>query len=95
MDWLKYLIIPLALSALITPFLKIVAYRLDIYAQVNERTVHKGKIARIGGVAIYISFVVCMAVFMKTDMTINGILIGGTIMFIGGLIDDMVNLKPK
>ena len=32
---------------------------------------------------------------MKTDMTINGILIGGTIMFIGGLIDDMVNLKPK
>ena len=53
MDWLKYLIIPLALSALITPFLKIVAYRLDIYAQVNERTVHKGKIARIGGVAIY------------------------------------------
>ena len=66
MDWLKYLIIPLALSALITPFLKIVAYRLDIYAQVNERTVHKGKIARIGGVAIYISFVVCMAVFMKT-----------------------------
>ena len=49
MDWLKYLIIPLALSALITPFLKIVAYRLDIYAQVNERTVHKGKIARIGG----------------------------------------------
>lgn len=95
MDWLKYLIIPLALSALITPFLKIVAYRLDIYAQVNERTVHKGKIARIGGVAIYISFAVCMAVFMKTDMTINGILIGGTIMFIGGLIDDMVNLKPK
>lgn len=44
MDWLKYLIIPLALSALITPFLKIVAYRLDIYAQVNERTVHKEKL---------------------------------------------------
>ena len=92
MDWLKYLIIPLALSALITPFLKIVAYRLDIYAQVNERTVHKGKIARIGGVAIYISFVVCMAVFMKTDMTINGILIGGTIMFIGGLTVGKVSL---
>ena len=32
---------------------------------------------------------------MKTDMTINGILIGGSIMFIGGLIDDMVNLSPK
>ena len=56
------------------------ATRLEIYALENERTVHSGKIARIGGVAIYVSFVVCMAVFMKTDMTINGILIGGSIM---------------
>lgn len=94
MDWLKYLLIPLALSAIITPVLKIIAYKLDIYAEMNERTVHSGKIARIGGVAIYVTFVACMAFFMKTDMTINGILIGGSIMFIGGLIDDMVNLKP-
>ena len=28
-------------------------------------------------------------------MTINGILLGGTIMFLGGLIDDMVDLKPR
>lgn len=95
MDYLMYLLIPMALSAVITPFLKVVATRLEIYAQVNERTVHKGRIARIGGVAIYVAFILCMALFMKTDMTINGILIGGTIMFIGGLIDDMVNLKPR
>lgn len=94
MDWLKYLLIPLALSAIITPFLKIIAFKLDIYAETNERTIHSGKIARIGGVAIYVSFVACMAFFMKTDMTINGILIGGSIMFIGGLVDDMVNLRP-
>lgn len=94
MDWLKYLLIPLVLSAIITPFLKIIAFKLDIYAEKNERTIHSGKVARIGGVAIYVSFVACMAFFMKTDMTINGILIGGSIMFIGGLIDDMVNLRP-
>ena len=35
-----------------------------------------------------------MALFVKTDMSMNGILIGSTIMFIGGLIDDLVNLKP-
>lgn len=95
MEYLKYLLVPLLISAVITPFLKVVATRLQIYAQINERTVHSGKIARIGGVAIYISFIVCMAVFMKTDMTINGILIGGSIMFIGGLIDDMMELKPR
>ena len=95
MNYLMYLLIPLILSALLTPILKVVATRLEIYAVENERTVHCGKIARIGGVAIYVSFIICMAVFMKTDMTINGILLGGTIMFLGGLIDDMVDLKPR
>ena len=95
MDSLKYLMIPLALSAILTPFVKVIATHLEIYAIENERTVHSGKIARIGGVAIYVSFIVCMAIFMKTDTTINGFLIGGSIMFIGGLIDDMVNLSPK
>lgn len=95
MDWLIYLLVPLTLSALITPILKVIAYRLEIFAQVNERTVHSGKIVRIGGVAIYVSFIICMAIFMKTDVTINGILIGGTIMFLGGLVDDMIDLKPS
>lgn len=94
MDWLKYLMVTFALSVGITPCLKVVACKLDIYAEMNHRTVHSGKIARIGGVAIYVSFIVCMAIFMKTDVTINGILIGGSIMFLGGLIDDIVSLKP-
>lgn len=94
MEWMIYLLIPLVISALITPILKLIALKLDIYAQTNERTIHSGKIARIGGVAIYVSFIICLSFFMKTDNTINGILLGGTIMFIGGLIDDMVNLKP-
>ena len=87
MDYLKYLLIPLLLSAFLTPFLKVVATRLEIYALENERTVHSGKIARIGGVAIYVSFVVCMAVFMKTDMTINGILLGGRKYYVYRRID--------
>ncbi|MEF9967335.1 MAG: MraY family glycosyltransferase [Longicatena sp.] len=95
MEWLIYLLIPLVMSALITPLLKIIAYKLEIYAKMNDRTIHSGNIARIGGVAIYVSFVVCMAFFMKADASINGILLGGTIMFIGGLIDDMVELKPR
>lgn len=95
MEWLIYLLLPLALSAALTPLLKIVACKLEIYAVMNERTIHSGKVVRVGGVAIYVSFVVCMAFFMKTDASINGILLGGTIMFIGGLIDDMVDLRPR
>lgn len=95
MNWLLYVIIPFLMSVLITPVLKQVAYRLDIYAEMNERTIHTHKVARIGGVAIYVAFVISMAIFVKVDEAFNGILIGGSIMFIGGLVDDMMNLKPK
>lgn len=95
MEWLKYLLIPFLMSALLTPILKKIAYALDIYAEMNERTIHTKKIARIGGVAIYVSFIITMAMFVKVDDALNRILIGATVMFTGGLIDDMLNLKPK
>ena len=95
MTWFYYLIVPFTLSVIITPILKKVAYHLDIYAEMNERTVHTHKIARIGGVAIYVAFIISMAMYASVDASINGVLVGGTIMFIGGLIDDMVNLRPR
>lgn len=94
MDWLQYLIVPFIISVLATPVLKIIGCKLNIYAEMNERTIHKKPMARVGGVAIYIAFILSMAMYMKVDTALNGILIGGTIMFIGGLIDDMDNLKP-
>ncbi|MEE0831537.1 MAG: MraY family glycosyltransferase [Longicatena sp.] len=95
MDTLKYMLLPFLCSALLTPLVQYLAVKLEVYAEMNERTVHTKKIARIGGVSIYVAFLLCMAYFMKTDITINGILIGGSIMFFGGLVDDMVNLPPK
>ena len=70
-----YLVLPLIISALITPVVKQIGYRLDAFAQMNERTVHHGKIVRIGGVAIYLAFIITMALYVKTDMAMNGILI--------------------
>lgn len=95
MEWLKYLLIPFAMSTLLIPILKKVAYKLNIYAEQNERTIHTRKVARIGGVAIYVAFIITMAMYVKVDDALNRILVGATIMFIGGLIDDMLNLKPK
>lgn len=94
MNDIWYLVIPLVISVAVTPLIKWIAYRLDAFAQINERTVHSGKIVRIGGAAIYLAFIISMAFFVKTDMAMNGVLLGGTIMFLGGLIDDLVNLRP-
>lgn len=95
MQWLANIVFPFLLAVMVTPIVKWIAVKLDAYAEMNERTIHKGKIARIGGVAIYVVFLISMSYFTeRIDVTIQGLLIGCTIVFIGGLIDDLVNLKP-
>ena len=60
MSWLLYVIIPFMMSVLLTPLLKRIAYKLEIYAEMNERTIHTKPIARVGGVAIYVAFIFAM-----------------------------------
>lgn len=97
MIWLAYLLVPFIGAVAFTPIVKWLAIKLEIYAEINERTVHKGKIARIGGVAIYMAFVLAMTIFSREkgiDTTVQALMMGSCIIFIGGLVDDMLNLKP-
>ena len=91
----KLFILPAVLSAILVPLIKQAGFYLKVYAEENKRTVHHGKIVRIGGVAIFLAFNIAMAVNFHADKTINGILLGGIVIFVTGLIDDMVDLKPK
>lgn len=89
-----FFVLPLILSLIFVPICKIIGFKLGIYALENSRTVHSGKMVRMGGMAIYLAFIISMAIFMKADRTLNGILLGGFVMFIGGLIDDVFSLRP-
>lgn len=90
----KFFIPAAVLSIVFTPIVSKIGLAIKAYAVENQRTVHHGKIVRIGGLAIFASFFVTMAIFMKADSTINAILVGGFIVFMGGLIDDIYDLKP-
>jgi UDP-GlcNAc:undecaprenyl-phosphate GlcNAc-1-phosphate transferase len=66
----------------------------------NERKIHTKPISRIGGVAIWASTMLtflCL-VFMSYypyGSLLSGILLGGSLMFLLGLIDDIYNLDAK
>ncbi len=87
--------LPFIISLLTIPLVKKIGYYLGIYALENNRTVHKGKIVRIGGVSIFLAFYFSMAFFLKADRILNGILLGGIIIFTVGLIDDAINISAK
>ena len=92
---IPYFLVPFILSLIFVPICKKIGFYLGIYAQENTRTVHHGKIVRMGGVAIYLAFLISLCMLWSADDTINGILIGGSIIFFGGLLDDIYDLSPK
>lgn len=94
-----YLIAILAacISFVSTPYLKKLAYYLKVIdIPKDNRRVHKKPIPKLGGLAIYISFVT-MVILKKgpVNETEMGILIGASIIVIGGFIDDKYDLKPR
>ena len=90
-----YFVIPMVISFFLVPFVKKVAWKYGIFAVENKRTVHHGKIPRIGGVAVYIAFILGCAIFMRPMTAMfRAILLGGFVVFVGGLLDDIFNLKP-
>ena len=91
---LPYLLVSFLISLVLTPIVKKIGLHLDAYAIENERTVHHGRIVRIGGLAMYLAFIITMAIFVHPDSTFDAIIIGALIVFLGGLLDDMFDLRP-
>lgn len=88
-------IVTFLVSLVLVPIVGKISKKLGIIAHTNNRTIHKGIIARTGGYAIYVSFLLGAMIFLKTDTQINAILIGGFIIFITGFYDDIHDLPPK
>lgn len=95
---MKYFIlffIAMVISFALTPLVKRLAVKLGIIdIPKDARRVHNKPIPLIGGLAIYISFTVMLigtGIFTKEKLAL---LIGGTIILIGGLLDDKYDLRP-
>ena len=61
----------------------------------NERKIHEQATPRFGGVAIYLSFLFTILVFVEFSREVRGILAGGLVVFVVGLLDDLYGLSPK
>jgi UDP-GlcNAc:undecaprenyl-phosphate/decaprenyl-phosphate GlcNAc-1-phosphate transferase len=60
----------------------------------DERRVHKKPMPRFGGTAIYIGIMVALAVFASDHKDILSIMVGCTLIYFLGLIDDLKDLSP-
>lgn len=90
----------LLVSGLVTPLIRRVAIDAGHYDIPNDRKIHKFPVPRIGGIAIWGGFILTMggvSLFYQgqlVESSLDGVLLGGTIIFFVGLLDDLYNLSP-
>ena len=94
-------VIAFALALVIVPIVKSFCHKKGLVDLPNERKVHKKPIPRLGGVAIWLGTIMTFVILVLANSNypygngLSGILLGGSIMFLLGLIDDLYDLKPE
>ncbi|WP_077214826.1 glycosyltransferase family 4 protein [Bacillus dakarensis] len=84
-------------SILITPLVKKLAFKIGATDKPNQRKVHQKIMPRLGGLAIFISFLIGFMIWDWGQYSeyAMAIMIGSTIIIITGILDDMMELSAK
>ena len=83
-----------AVSFLMCPLVKSFAYKIGaIDVPKDNRRMHKKPVPRLGGLAIFLGFMVSILLFVRIDHQLRGILLGASIIVVLGVVDDMSPLR--
>lgn len=89
------IVIPFLFVLAITPFIKKVALHIDAMDIPNARKVHKKPIPRLGGLGIYMGFLLGYMLMGSMSLRMNAVLIGSFIIVVTGIIDDINPIPAK
>ena len=97
-DWIKMLLafaVSLLVAYVMTPPVKRFAEKVGaIDVPRDNRRVHDNPIPRMGGLAIFIGFVLSLIFFVPMSTKVLGLLVGSVIIAVMGGVDDIVSLNP-
>ena len=85
----------LIIVALIIPFVKKIAIHINALDIPDARKVHTKPIPRLGGLGIFVGFLIGYMIFGKSTVQMNSILIGSFIIVLTGMIDDIKPISAK
>ena len=82
-------------SFVLTPHIKKLAFKIGAVDKPDNRKVHKRIMPRLGGLAIYIAFMIAVVAGMEMSWDVFSILLGGTVIVALGVADDVYQLPAK
>ncbi len=86
----------LGLALILTPLVRFLSLKGGFVAKPSQARWHRHTTALFGGVAIYGAFMATVLFFKPSlnDPTTLGLLLGGAIVFVVGVVDDLRGLRP-
>lgn len=93
-------IIAFLLGIFIVPIVIYFSKKAGLVDKPDERKIHSGEISRLGGIAIWVSVMLTFSLlillsYYPKGVGLSGIIVGGSLMFLLGLIDDIFTLNAK
>jgi UDP-GlcNAc:undecaprenyl-phosphate GlcNAc-1-phosphate transferase len=86
-------------SILLTPLVKKLAFKIGATDKPNQRKVHSRIMPRLGGLAIFLSFLIGILIINPSHEFLGeyhlSIVIGGFIIILTGMLDDVKEISPK
>lgn len=96
---MKQIILPFIIAwlsgMLLVPLVRKAAIKLGLVDRPNNRKIHKSPIPRVGGVALFLGSLIGALPFLKENSATLGVLLASAFIFVIGLIDDLIDLKPR
>ena len=89
------IVIPFLFVLAIIPFVKKIANHVGALDIPDARKVHKNPMPRLGGLGIYMGFLLGYILFGQMSLRMNSILIGSFIIIITGIVDDIKPISAK
>lgn len=82
-------------AILLTPIVKILAFKIGATDKPNYRKVHVKIMPRLGGLAIFLSFMIGILIIKPISPYHLPIVIGSIIIILTGILDDVKEISPK
>ena len=95
---MKYIgvgVIAFIVSYILTPYMARVGKKQNMMDMPGHRKIHEEAIPNLGGIVIFFGFLLSLLFVVQIEGQIKALLIGGVIILLLGVVDDIVDLSPK
>ncbi|MCP4420862.1 MAG: undecaprenyl/decaprenyl-phosphate alpha-N-acetylglucosaminyl 1-phosphate transferase [Chloroflexi bacterium] len=104
MIYFTVFLVGVATAVIITPLTRRLSFKLGILAQPGGRRKHTGLVPKLGGIPIMTAYLLGIGLIYwllppevgsNDALRLRGVILGSVVIFIGGLIDDRLDLSPR